>query len=226
MEGSGSVFFKVRECATAEWQAARQGDTYSAGLDLAKVEDYTVLTIMNQRREVVFMDRFHRLDWTLQIVRIKAALSRYPYCYTLVDSTGVGEPVFEMLKASGLLVKPYPFTAASKTNLVNNLVIAFEQGKITLPKASLAPELVDELESYEYTLTDSGNTRTSAPSGVHDDCVMSLGLALWQCVKGGRGGTISTFATGYPSARGWVSAARCMSLAQRLGVDPSRVGYR
>jgi hypothetical protein len=39
---------------------------YYAGLDLAKVEDYTVLVIIDKKRNVVFFDRFHRLDWAVQ----------------------------------------------------------------------------------------------------------------------------------------------------------------
>jgi hypothetical protein len=28
-------------------------------------------------------------------------------------------------------------------------------------------------------VTDAGNVRTSAPSGMHDDCVVALALAAW-----------------------------------------------
>jgi hypothetical protein len=222
IEGAGAVFRNVRERALGEWQAARQGDTYSAGLDLAKVEDYTVISVLNQRREVVFVDRFHRLDWSLQITRLKAALDRYPCCYTLVDSTGAGEPVFEQLLRAGLRVQPYPFTAASKSNLVNNLSLALEQGAITLPKADLAPVLIDELESFEYSISDAGNTRMSAPSGVHDDCVMSLALALWQVGKGGAG-TVSVLNLYSPGSR-WTPLSRRLTYARRMALGGFRSG--
>ena len=52
--------------------------------------------------------------------------------------------------------------------------------KIVLPKPELWPEGIDELESFEYSVTDSGNVRTSAPSGQHDDCVVALALAAWE----------------------------------------------
>jgi hypothetical protein len=224
LEGSGAVFRYVRERATGEWQQARSGDTYSAGLDLAKVEDYTVLTIMNHRREVVFIDRFHRLDWGIQIGRIKAALDRYPVCYVLVDSTGAGEPVYEQLLKAGIRAKPHPFTAASKSNLVNNLALALEQGTITLPKPELAGVVIDELESFEYSITDAGSVRMSAPSGVHDDCVLSLALALWQCAKGGRGGTISVLNT-YPRGGRWTPMSARTTLARRLALGQRHTGW-
>ena len=178
VEGSGSVFRYVREAATGEWQDPQPDTTYYAGLDLAKVEDWTVLCIMDAQRRVVHVDRFHRLDWSLQIERIKAATKRYG-CNVLVDSTGAGEPILESLRLNGLWVEPYPFTAASKAALIANLAMMLEQRLITLPRPELWPEGIDELEAFEYSISDAGNVRTSAPSGQHDDCVIALALAAW-----------------------------------------------
>ena len=50
---------------------------------------------------------------------------------------------------------------------------------ITLPKPELWPDGIDELEAFEYSVTDLGNVRTSAPCGMHDDCVIALALAAW-----------------------------------------------
>jgi hypothetical protein len=180
MEGAGQVFRNVCECATGEWQEPKPTERYYAGLDLAKVEDFTVLVIVNERREVMFVDRFHRLDWALQVARVKAACDRFSNATLLVDSTGVGEPLFESLCAAGCYAQPYPFTSASKNALINALSLALEKRDITLPKAELCPELVDELESFEYSVTDAGNVRTGAPYGCHDDCVVALALAVWQ----------------------------------------------
>jgi hypothetical protein len=152
-------------------------------LDLAKVEDFTVVVILNHKREVVFADRFNRLDWAFQVSRIRAACDRYHRCPILVDTTGAGEPIYESLRAAGCRVEPYPFTARSKNDLINNLALMFEQGRLTLPRADLWPEGIDELEAFEYSVTDSGNVRTGAPSGMHDDCVIALGLAAWRATK-------------------------------------------
>jgi len=180
LEGSGSVFRNVRECATGDWQEPQRSETYFAGVDLAKVQDYTVHVIVNRAREVVFMDRFHRIDWALQIDRIREACERFGRPRLLVDSTGAGEPVFESLKRAGCRCEAYPFTAKSKDALIKNLALLLEQRSLTLPRPELMPELTDELESYEYSVTESGNVRTGAPGGMHDDCVMGLALAAWQ----------------------------------------------
>ena len=180
MEGSGAVFRNVRECATGSWQKPIPGATYFAGLDLAKVEDYTVFVIMSRGREVVFVDRFHRIDWAQQVDRVRAAGARHNRARTLCDSTGVGEPVFEALKSAGCRVEPYPFTARSKQALINNLALLLEKHELRRPRPDLWPEGIDELESFEYSITDAGNVRTGAPGGYHDDCVIALALAAWQ----------------------------------------------
>jgi hypothetical protein len=179
LEGAGSVFSNVRECATGTWREPEQGQRYWAGLDLAKVEDFTVLVIMDRDRNVVFVDRFHRLDWDTQLARIQGHIRRYNDARVFVDATGVGDPIFEALKKEDLYVTAYPFTAKSKSALVNALVLAMEQRVIQLPTPELWPEGIDELEAFEYSVTDQGNVRMAAPGGGHDDCVMALALALW-----------------------------------------------
>lgn len=188
VEGAGSVFRNVRECATGSFQEPVKGEVYHAGLDLAKVEDFSVLVVMNRAREVVFADRFHRVDWSVQVGRIKTALDRFNHARVLVDSTGAGEPVLEAMRKAGVHADAYTFTARSKAALVDNLALMLEQRDITLPSADLWPEGVDELESFEYSISESGNTKTSAPAGMHDDIVVALALAAWQARK--RGGEI------------------------------------
>ncbi len=179
IEGAGQVLRYVRDAATGEWQDPVKGEEYFGGLDLAKVADFTVLTILNSKREVVFVDRFNKLDWGLQIQRIRAATERYNDAWTLVDSTGAGEPLWEALLAAGVRVEGYPFTNASKNSLVTNLSMLFEKRLITLPRYELCPTLVDELEAFEYTVTDAGTVKTGAPGGMHDDTVVSLALSAW-----------------------------------------------
>jgi hypothetical protein len=180
IEGAGSVFRHVREAATGSFAEPDSNATYVAGLDLAKVEDYSVLVVMDGEGRVVFVDRFNRLDWGLQVARIKAATERFNNALTFVDTTGAGEPVFEALCREGVGVQAYPFTAKSKAALIDNLALRLEKRELTLPRYEECPVLVDELEAFEYTVTESGNTRTGAPGGMHDDTVIALALAAWR----------------------------------------------
>lgn len=179
LEGAGQVFRYVRERATGEFCGPVLDAKYYAGLDLAKVEDYTVLVVVNTECEVVHVDRFHRIDWEQQVQRVKVATDRFNRALTYVDSTGAGEPIFENLQRAGVRCSPYPFTQKSKTALIDNLALLFEEGRVTIPKPTLWPEGIDELEAFEYAITDLGNVRTGAPGGMHDDCVIALSLATW-----------------------------------------------
>ncbi len=68
------------------------------------------------------------------------------------------------------------FSNKSKSEMVNQMILAFQKQEISLPNW---PEMVRELDSYEVVTTPLGNYRYSAPEGggVHDDIVVSLMLA-------------------------------------------------
>lgn len=186
IEGAGSVFRYVREAATGEAMSYKREFSYYAGLDLARVEDFTVLVILDERKHVVFVDRFTRMDWANQIRRIRAGLDSFGNPPVFVDSTGAGEPIFEQLVRAGCSAEPYPFTARSKVALVDNLALMLEKRELTLPRADLCPELLDELESFEYRISDQGHWKTGAVGGAHDDLVMALALAAWQVADSNR----------------------------------------
>jgi len=125
----------------------------------------------------VYYDRFNQIDWQLQKSRIEAVARRYNNAKIKLDATGVGDPIYEDLKRVGLTVEPIKFTAQNKKQIVDNLIIAFENDKIKIPNI---PEVIEELQSYTYTMSEStGHVRYSAPSGKHDDIVISLALAFW-----------------------------------------------
>lgn len=183
IEGSGSVFRNVRECATGNFQDPVEEQTYYAGLDLAKTEDFTVIVVLNRSLEVVFADRFNRLDWSVQVGRVKAALDRYNGAPVLVDSTGGGEPVLESLLRADVDAVPYPLSNKTKSQAIDNLALLFERREVVIPRPDVFPEGVDELESFQYSVTDAGTVRSSAPSGMHDDIVIALGLAAWLATR-------------------------------------------
>lgn len=50
-----------------------------------------------------------------------------------------------------------------------------EQDKLKIPDE---PELIDELKSMQYELVGQ-KVKMNVPEGLHDDRIMSLGLACW-----------------------------------------------
>jgi len=155
-----------------------QGHFYIMGVDLAKFNDFSVITVIDTAtKAVVFIDRFKDIDYPFQKKRIIATAMRYNNARIVVDSTGVGQPIKDDLEREGLFIEDFHFTGKSKKELVEKLSIFIEQGIITIPNDLT---LLDELTSFGYQLTDAGNIKYSAPQGLHDDCVMSLALATWQ----------------------------------------------
>lgn len=178
----GVVFRGIERCLIDRFErevGPERGHRYRFGIDLARVQDWTVLTGINRSSFVVdYFDRFNQIDYQLQKARIEATLRRYNNAEASVDATGVGDPIVEDLQKRGLSVSGVTLTEASKANIITNLAIHIEQGKIKIPKCYT--ELIEELRIFGFEVTKSGRTRYSAPEGRHDDCVISLALALWE----------------------------------------------
>jgi hypothetical protein len=178
IEDGGGVFRGVRavvDFGRRDNEAASGGGSYSLGVDLARVEDFTVLTVLDAKGRQVYHERFNQIAWERQI----AAIVRVALAYratVLLDSTGVGDPIFEALRKQNVAVQGYQFTNQSKEQLIDALALAIEQGEVRLMDV---PEQTAELQAYQYELTPSRNVRMNAPEGMHDDCVIGLALANW-----------------------------------------------
>lgn len=77
-------------------------------------------------------------------------------------------------------------TNQSKLELVENLQVMLENKQIIIPNNA---ELIKELSVYERTLTADGHQRFNAPTGLHDDRVMSLMFAAWAYKNRNKKGT-------------------------------------
>ena len=150
---------------------------YVMGVDLGKHEDFTVITVLDKyNNNVVYWDRFKQIDYSFQKTRIKAIAKKYNNARIVIDSTGVGEPIWEDMTRDHLFVEDFKFTNKSKKELVEKLSIYIEQKYIWIPPEQ---QLIDELKSFGYRLTDAGNIVYRAPQGLYDDSVYSLALAIW-----------------------------------------------
>lgn len=141
------------------------------GIDLAKSIDWTVI---HQLDENGYTCGHHRWQgpWETTFRNILLIAQR---TQSVVDSTGVGDPIVERLqREGGGNYEGYKFTAATKQMLMEGLAVAIQQGEVHYPDGVI----VNELESFEYEYTRTG-VRYSAPEGQHDDCVMALALAVF-----------------------------------------------
>lgn len=174
-DNASSVFKNINECISGTFEAPKLNvQTYVTGVDLARINDFTVLTtICRETRRVVAFERFNRVDWAFQKERIIDMCRRYN-SLAVVDSTGIGDPISEDLARQGVSTLPFKISSSSKQELIKRLIVSIEQRLITFPPID---DMLDELRSFAYDVTDAGNIRYSAPDGMHDDCVISLALA-------------------------------------------------
>ena len=147
---------------------------YFMGVDLAKHVDFTVITILDKDGRQVNWKRLNKLDWPYQKTLIAQMANAY-HASVLVDSTGVGDPIFDDLRKFGLNIVGYKFTHESKKQLIESLMLSFEHGELRLLDEQVQ---TNELKMFGFEITGSG-IKYSAPEGKHDDCVMGLALANW-----------------------------------------------
>lgn len=176
IDDASSVFRNVIACARGDFQEPTPGHSYFLGVDLARQIDFTVLSVLDANtRSLVAFERFHQIDWSIQKARI-VSLARKYNALTLLDSSGLGDPILEDLRNLGLHVEGVTLTPESKRQLINHLAILLEEQTISFPPI---PQLISELQAYTYDLLPSGSLRFQAPSGLHDDSVISLSLACF-----------------------------------------------
>jgi len=175
LDDIGAVFRGVEKCIKGTLCEPVQGKSYILGADLAKYTDFTVLCVMDDTGHLVAFNRFNQIDWAFQKERIITLANKYK-AKIIIDSTGVGDPIFEDLKRAGLNIDGYKFTNESKKQLIEGLSIAIEQQKVSYPDI---PELINELRIFGYKISKTGLITYSGPSGYHDDCVIALALAAY-----------------------------------------------
>jgi hypothetical protein len=177
LEDSASVFRNVDNCMSphSTKQGKQEGKTYYIGLDLAKHVDFTVLTILDGDGNQVYHMRLNKLDWPYQ-KRLIIDLVRSYGGRLIMDSSGIGDPIYDDIVNEGLDVVGYKFTNESKKKLIECLMISIEQEKIRLLDE---PIQTNEMKIFGYEISPSGVMKYSAPQGKHDDCVIALALANW-----------------------------------------------
>jgi hypothetical protein len=123
----------------------------------------------------------------------------------VVDYTGVGRPVVDLLRArlkggvhavtisGGAAVTaagPHE-SAVPKRDLIGALEVVLQTRRLIVPKCLQgARDLRQELKHFSFAINARGRDTYEAGTGSHDDLVIALGLALWSAerwlARGGR----------------------------------------
>jgi phage terminase large subunit-like protein len=172
LDDGGAVFRNLKAC-TLDGEPESTGDVVF-GIDLGRHNDYTVIIAIDRNtRNVLAMDRFTDTAWEIQRNRILALVQRFKPGLIVMEEN-FNDSFVEALMQSGLPVKPFRTTNASKAQVVNNLAMAFEQSDIAIPNDAV---LLGELQAFTVERLPAGALRYAAPAGMHDDMVIALALA-------------------------------------------------
>jgi len=178
------------------------------GLDLGQAQDYTAIVVVEQKRfqyeqkpieyHVRHLERLKLGTPYPAIVEYVKKLLESPQLRNksilVVDRTGVGAPVVDMFKRSGLRPVGITITGGNsvtrdnsgyhvpKQDLVSNLQVLLQTGRLKV--AAELPEartLVEELLNFRVKINPQTAHATFEAwrEGVHDDLVLSVALACW-----------------------------------------------
>lgn len=192
LDDGGSVFRNVKNCQTINsFIGNRQEGPYSIGIDLGRQNDFTVVTVLNNKSQVVEIYRDNKKDWTNIISSVSMIIKKYPGATIFCETNGIGDVVFDLLRKTIPSIRPFLTTNETKNEIIEELILAFQTEQIQIPTEKLFPILSQELNTYTFVY--SPRTRKviyNSMNGFNDDCVMSLAIALK--AKSKRGGVAFT----------------------------------
>ena len=128
----------------------------------------------------------------------------------IMDTTGVGEPVADLLRANGLRPVSIKITGSQevvkksdrlyhvpKRDIVSSLLVMVQSGRLKMSKMhhdrygnrvewEEVKQFTSELENFNYKINrETGrDTYEAAKEIIHDDLVTAVALAMWYAQKG------------------------------------------
>lgn len=186
-EGTGQLFKNYEHCIDDsirvedgnDWaEPPIPGHLYCLGVDIAKVEDFTVVTVIDRMtHRVVCFYRVNNLSWAFMREKVKQISEKYNWAEITLDATGNGGDQFaeDLTNIGANIDTEFNYTNRTKVMLIDKLSMFMDGNKISFPRI---PQLIQEIRSFSYRLSESGNLIYG--SSKKDDCVNSLALACWK----------------------------------------------
>ena len=207
----------------------RVGSWFFAGLDLGQSHDFTAIAVVER---VEMAGKFDPVAFAYEKVveRQLRHLERVPLgtpyteivervaqvvgtrgvrdcCHLVVDATGVGRPVVDMLRSARLPCRLMPtlitggeqegsangYHRVPKRDLITGLRLLLEQRLLKIAAGlEHGPTLAKEMADMRMKVTAAGNEQYEAwRESAHDDLVLAVALACWGLgkvyPKGGKG---------------------------------------
>jgi len=178
--------------------------TIVLGWDVAQTMDSSIIAViaydgnpaMYWVRRIVKLPK--GMSYDKQVMAVRGLFFQYQSPRLIIDRTGVGLPICDMIVAAGL--QPIQVSLTS-----GDLISKPEPGKVNLPKKDMVASITKviqerrlkvvvgcenaglfktELKNFQLKVSASGYNTYNAAPGQHDDTVTAVGLCLWYGDKG------------------------------------------
>lgn len=158
------------------------------GVDWGKRQDHSVFSAFDSLGRQVAVRRMGRQAYPAQIAALCSFVAEHKVETLIVEETGVGDPLKDALEQAlfengqrKVKVEGFTTSQASKRAAINRLQVAFEGKQIALLPD---PTQQREFETFQRSETAGGTEMFAAPSGGHDDFVLSASFAFSQIAAG------------------------------------------
>ena len=163
-------------------------DWSTGGLDSGGNPDETALAILNEFRELEYIEGFSDKDTNQTIDYIINKIVEYGVSKVVVETNSMGRIYIDLLKRKivqrGIRCQVVEFTTTndSKREIIEDLVVHCSNGTISLIDNK---KLFLEMMGFVVKKTPSGKiTYESGSSNIHDDLVLALAFSLYALKQG------------------------------------------
>jgi hypothetical protein len=198
-------FDELMRTPSLRWEHGGMTETYVAGIDVARDDDSTVVTVLKLGREYETKEDFTYItrdkviantleltnqNWEQQIDLIRSFLQAYNIKAIALDATGVGSPIYERLEKlyedQDIYVMGIKFTPQSKSDMAMLFQKELFSKRLKVPAHPSVTKTARYKKFIEQFTTAIKKYKDSYVyfchqdiKGAHDDFVDSYLLALW-----------------------------------------------
>lgn len=184
----GISCFKNYEERLIKEPAERTKNLY-AGIDFSGANggtDSTVLTIVNERNEVVAMYSYQYGN-TKTLEEMAEMLNLWNVKHCFAEENSMGAVSIEIIKKKFKRITGFITSNTSKRDIVENVIRNFEQGKGAILDT---PQTRVQFGNFVMDYTKGGKIcYHNLKDTIHDDCVISYSLASWCCKQYSKAGS-------------------------------------
>jgi len=182
LDDDGVVFGNFKSCIAKDVKKrSYKGKRIVVGIDWSSGtgNDNTSITLLDEDGNEIDLIAFNNLNTTDTIDRIVDILKSIERLeFVLCENNSIGTPMTELLIKAlpNVKIEGVTTTNNSKAEMVSELQVKLEKNQISLLDI---PEQTNEIASYEAVYNPrTKNVAYNAPTGLHDDRVMSLMIAV------------------------------------------------